>query len=615
MAETAAAYEALLPTLVKIIQNEDDDSLKRPGYRASCDHADEMAVHLYGDKPEKLLERVRPREDPAIRAYRIESYEPTTKSTAEKGVSLVNKIFNPKLYAIEPAESSDGQKLYEYCIEKYPVFNSVVNFLSSFGLKKALADPNGIFLVEPSKNPTSATEQIVPIANIYASRDIWLSEPGYVVIFLYKKAVGEGTSKQDQYYFKYADRSMIATFYLYSINKTEYYVEEVESYPHNFDEMPAWPLGGTYSQRVFGLQESYFYPGVPFWNKAICAESDLDGAFISHMHPQKWEVADECEYVEHSGELAYPCMGGYIHNPTHAGGKYACPSCQGTGHKAVKSPYQVYQVAKDKLSDANGNSLSQPPAGYISVPTEATQMLVERVRELKELGLSALNMDIVNKIGNNQSGDAKAYDRTELFDFLGKVRDRFYDVHLVNIFHYFARYMFISAEPSTVEPQVIKPNDFDIFTTQDLVDQLKVSKDSGVNPTYLQAKETEVVNKEFQSNPKILPFMNLCILLDPLAEISRTDVAQMVLDKSISNKTAIIHDNIREFVRRALEEDKTFAEKTYAEQMDKMDEFAQERVDEIAEETKVSIDMAGFAPDAQNPNPGADDPTGATAKT
>lgn len=593
--EQVAAYDHLLPDLVKIIQNKENDSLKRPGYKASVDHADEMAVHLYGDKPSNLLARVRPREDPDITQYRLESYEPTTKSTAEKAVSLVNKIFNPKLYAIKPKDGAPGKALYEYATVEYPVFNSVVNYLSSYGLKKALADPNGIFLVEPAKNPESPTEQILPIVNCYASRDIWLTGEQYIIIFLQEKEIKSDTGKYIEYYFRYVDKQIISTIVLYAPNSKDFVVREEENYPHLFDEVPAWPLGGAYSQRLMGLQESYFFPAVPFWNKAICAESDLDGAFISHLHPQKWEVADECEFVEHTGELDYPCTGGYIYNPSKTGGKYSCPSCQGTGRKSVKSPYQVYQVAKDKLNDPNGNTLSQPPAGYISVPTEATQMLVDRVDRLLERGLSALNMDIINKIGNNQSGDAKAYDRTELFDFLGKVRDRFYDVHLVNIFYYFAKYMFIKVEPASVEPTVIKPNDFDIYTTQDLVDQLKVSKDSGVNPTYLQAKEIEVVNKEFQSNPDVLPFMNLTIVLDPLAEISRTDVGQMVLDGSVSKKTTVIHDNIREFVRRALEEDKTFGKKKYSEQMEIIGKYAQERMDEIDEQTKIEIDQSAFA--------------------
>lgn len=602
MAEETRPYEALLPQLIKIVQYPEKDELKRPGYRESVDHAEEMAVHLYGDKPEKLLERVRPREDPEIRNYRLESYEPTTKSTAEKGVSLTNKIFNPKLYGIQPADGEAGELLFNYSMVEYPVFNSIVNFLSEYGLKKTLGDPNGIFLVEPYVNPASATERIMPYVQCYGSDTIHLAGDGYFLVFIrYQESEDK---KEKRWYYKYVDRSAIYNFYLGTTNTKDFYLVEESLYPHNFEQVPAWPLGGTYNQKAGHykgetLFESFFFPAVPFWNKAICAESDLDGAFISHLHPQKWEVADECEFVMHSDGMDYACQGGYIYNPKVKGGKSVCGNCGGTGRKSVKGPYQTYQVTRDKLSDPNGNTLNQPPAGYIDVPTEATKMLDERVDKLLEKGLSALNMDIINKIGNNQSGEAKAYDRTELFDFLGKVRDLFYDKHLKNIFYFFARYMFINQDTANIEPTVIKPNDFDIFTTQELTDQLKVAKDSMMNPSYQRVKQMDVQNKEFQQHPELLQGLNLIVELDPFAEISQADIDLMLASSTASKTDVIIHNNINAFVRRALEEDKNFGEKTYTEKMEVLRGFAEEVAEQIEEENQVEIDMAAIEPEME----------------
>lgn len=606
MAEETRPYEALLPQLIKIVEHPDEDKYKRPGYRESVDHAEEMAVHLYGDKPEKLLNRVRPREDPAITTYRLESYEPTTKSTAEKGVSLTNKIFNPKLYGIQPGEGESAELLFTYSMVEYPVFNSIVNFLSEYGLKKTLGDPNGIFLVEPYINPESPTERIKPFVQCYGSDTIHLAGEDYFLIFLRKDEDTEGQAKEKRWYYKYVDKYSIYNFYIGTSDSKNYYFVEESVYPHNFEELPAWSLGGTYSQKVQynnggALFESFFFPAVPFWNKAICAESDLDGAFISHLHPQKWEVAEECEFVQHTDHGEFPCQGGYIYDSSIKGGKSSCGHCGGTGRKSVKSPHQTYQVTRDKLSDPNGNTLGQPPAGYIDVPTAATQMLVERVQRLLEQGLSALNMDIVNKIGNNQSGEAKAYDRTELFDFLGKVRDLFYDKHLKNIFYYFARYMFISEDTDKIEPTVIKPNDFDIFTTQELTDQLKTAKGSTMNPSYLRVKQVEVQNKEFQQHPELLQGLNLIVELDPFAEIPQADIDLMLMSGTASKIDAIIHNNINPFIRRALEEDKTFGDKVFSEKMDVLKGYAEELSGEIEEEKKVEIDMTAIEPE---PKPG-----------
>lgn len=609
MAETTSRYEYLLPKLVLIVQYPKEDKYKHSGYRQACDHALEMGVHLYGEKPEKLLNRVRPREDPAITAYRLESYEPTTTSTAGKALAITNKIFNPKLHAIHAGKNSDGEILFKYATVTYPVFNSIVNFLSEYGLKKAMADPNAVFLVEPKEVPyipdgdsvrVDVTKRIDPIVSCYPCSDVHLIAADYALLFIREEKDEKGISK---HFYKYVDKLVISEFYLTSTDSKNYYVVEESSYAHNFDALPLWSLGGAYSQKhdknYSNVFESFFYPAVPFWNKAINAESDLDGAFISHLHPQKWEVADECEFVEHTEHGHYACDHGYIFN-SHTGNKYTCSSCSGTGRKSVKSPYSIYQVSKDKLQPESG--APSPPAGYIDVPTAATEMLVARVDKLLERGLSALAMDIVNEIGENQSGVAKELDRTELNDFLGKVRDLFYDKHLVNIFYFFAKYMFIGRDDkqiAEIEPTVIKPSDFNILTTQELTEQLKTAKGANINPAYLQAKQIEIQNKEFQAHPEALQELNLIVSLDPYAEIIRTDLDLMIFSKTISKTDAIIHDNIRTFVRRAIEENPKFIDLKYMEQMEVLRGFAEEISEQIDEETKVEIDLTAIEPEPE----------------
>lgn len=615
----SVTYEDYLNDLIKIIKDPDNDDLKGGGYVHAVKHAKEMGVHLNGDRPIELLERVRPREDPEITAYRLQSYEPTTKSRADKGVSLTSKIFHPKLSAVKPADNKQGQQLYEYAMVEYPEYNSVFSYLADYLLKKTLTDANALLVVEPGKIPyrqdgedliVDQTKQVMPVVNCYPSKDVYFFEDGIAIIFLYMEEENEGGVKVKYYYYKAVDQENITEFRLYTTNGQTYAYDELSSYNHKFNITPAWRTGGAYDQHHKGMFESFFYPAVPHWNKAINAESDLDGAFITSIHPWRWETAEECEFVERSETgPGYPCMNGWIVN-LEKKDTHICPSCNGAGRMSRRGPFGVSLVSKDKLSDPQGNQLANPPGGYIPVDTAPTELLDQRVDKLEKKGFSALAMDIINEIGENQSGVAKEYDRTELHDFLGRVSTLFFDKHLKNIFYFFARYMFFNATPDqikTYEPTVIKPNDFDILTTSELMDQLKTSKDSGVNPVYLRAKDLEVINKEFQNMPEVLKFMNLCVMLDPLAEISRTDIAQMVLDKSITQITAIIHDNIQPFVRRALVEDPQFGDKEYMEQMEVIEGYAAETAEAINEESKVKIDMMAF--EQQNltpPDPNTD---------
>src|SRR6478609_526206 len=282
--------------LKRLITKPDDEKLKHRLYKESVQHAKEMAVHMYGHKPVDLLQRVRPHEDPAITKYRLESYEPTTTSTAEKALTIVKKIFHPGNYSINFSSDKNAQDLKEATLSEYPVFNSVVTYLNKYALKKVIADPNGIFVVQPYKYSLKDTDRVQPFMTAYQSCVRRGRDDDFVIIFLAKREL----PKEKYWDFQYIDTVSIVNYRITTTDSSNYVITELSRYNHLFGELPVWSCGGSYDQDKPGLFESFFNAAVPFWNKAINAESDLDGAFVKHMNPQKWEVADECEYVEHT---------------------------------------------------------------------------------------------------------------------------------------------------------------------------------------------------------------------------------------------------------------------------------------------------------------------------
>src|SRR5687768_478668 len=98
-------------TLIRIIRDEYRHSLYEPAVKL----AKEMAVHVYGTKPEELLARVRPGEDEEITQYRLDNYEATTKAPCGKAIKIVSKIFNPNLMSVVfPPENENAEKLKQY---------------------------------------------------------------------------------------------------------------------------------------------------------------------------------------------------------------------------------------------------------------------------------------------------------------------------------------------------------------------------------------------------------------------------------------------------------------------------------------------------------------------
>lgn len=585
-------------SLKKIIKDPDKDDGKHENYIECKNHAEEMSWHVYGTKPERLLRRTRPREDPAITAYRLESYEPITQSVCKKALSIVHKIFDPNLYSIRFEESKQAQELKKYTLEDYPHFNTIVNYLANFIMKKMIADPNAVILVQPLRYDIMGSERVQPIASCYHSRDVFMRGLDYVLLFDKCVDIGRGWKR---WFFTYADKVGVYQFYVeMSADGRDYIFTTLVSYIHNFGELPVWSLTGDYSDTKMGCYQSYFYAAVPFWNEAINDHSDVTGAYRMHMWPQKWEVADECEYVERGEGSNYPCQGGYIFDGNT---KHKCPSCGGSGYKTAKSPYESHLVNRDKFLTGEGGSANiQPPFGYVTVPVEATKMLEDKADRNLKKGLEALSMDVVNEIGLNQSGKAKEMDRTELNDFLKRISSVMYDLHMTNIYYFFARYMFGVSDPTKVEkiqPQISKPTQFDVYSSTELTEQFAKSKEAKLNPSYLAVKQVEIQNKEFQTNPDLLKRLNLEISLDPLAEVSTDEISMMLANGTIEHETAIIHDNIRLFVARAIEENKGFETLDRMKQWEILEEYAEE----VIESTKVRIDQSMIAPEEEPKEP------------
>lgn len=538
-----------------------DEKSRHSCYSIAASHADDMAVHLYGALPIKILNRVRPREDPDTKLYRISSYETVTKSTADKALSIVGKIGNPSLYHIRFNENDNAEMLEKYSMEDYPKYKSVVNFVFEVGLRKMMADPNAIYAIKPGVYPETELERVMPTIKIFGSKNVWYKDEECYVIFLRKEEplLKEGQVKTIYvYYFEYYDKQEIIEFSAYTTNGQDLNLNISREYFHKFNELPCWEMKGNVEVQDDGAEvyKSFFDPAVAFWNKAINHESDLDGAYINHMHPIRVELAEECDYIFRP--WGQRCLQGSIQDPA-GGAAMSCPSCLGTGYRSVKSPYGVYRVDREKLEGQTG-AAGLEPVSYVTVPVEPTKMLEERIEKLLEKGLYALNMDVINKVGENQSGVAKVIDRGELYDYLYVISSVLFDTHISNIFKFFNFYMFgvesvnPGANPlASSMPMIAKPVIFDISTSQELIADYDLAKKAGIAPYYLRVKQIQINSKEFASDQDLKDYLNLILKCDPLPDINESTIMSISGEGWYRIYDPIIHVNIGNFIKRAID--------------------------------------------------------------
>lgn len=568
------------------------NDLRHPLYEDAVKHADAMGVHIYGDTPELLLNRSRPREEEEVKAYRLENYEPLTKSGADKALEIIGKIFNPTLYSIVWKEQSeDIKKLQDYMLAEYPVYNSVTNFDKDVLLRKMVADPNGVIAIRPDVIPQTDAEMISPVSVLYSSENVYWQDKDCFLIFISKEIVKE----QEHFTFTYFDKTQIIDFISWWDEPSKTVNLDVkETYIHGFNEIPAWFLRGKSKATGNGeiIFESFLSSALPFWNTSVQHESDLLAAYILHLHPQKAELTEECEHQFDWDGQTYKCRGGKMRAPVESKMSGTdCPACSGSGRTTVKSPYGVYQWNRKKLEETG--PLGLKPVEYITVPTEATKMLDERTKEFRKQAMCAINMDVEDKVGEVQSGVAKAIDRTAQSDFLFNIGSVVFDVHLTNQMYFSNKYMFsikAKSENKTDEknlPDVVKPTQFDVLTTAELLNNFGVAAKSGVDKNYLRAKQIEIVNRDFNNSPEMKKYLVTLLNIDPLFGFVQDEIISGVNMGVIKKTDWAIHENLKPFLDRAIHENKKFLDLPLDQKLEVMQKYG----DELVAQNKPKVDQ------------------------
>lgn len=583
-------------TLSRCIREE----YRHPLYEEAVKLAKEMSVHVYGTKPEELLARVRPGEDEEIKQYRLDNYEPTTKAPAGKAIKITSKIFNPNLSSIVFPQDNDNSKLLrDYTMYYYPNYNSLTVYNKDVTLKKMIADANALMAVRPWRIPKNDAERVKPIVVIYGSEAVWNWDFDHYLIHY-------GTNKVDGdqiYTFEYYDAQKYLKFEAWTEGDDGLSTNILEEYPTNFldkdgqPEIPCWRLRGNALVMDNGevMYESFFADAKPHWNLAIIHENDVIGAFIKHMNPQRYVVGDECEYQETVGGVLTRCNGGYLRIPGKEG-KFdlrECPRCQGKG-RVASSPFEDHVISKAKLDETQGGSPDRF-VGYVQVPVDATKLLEDRAERMIKKGSSAINMDIEDEVGENQSGVAKVIDRSAQSDTLYDIGSVMFDVHLQNQFYFINKYMNAVVDRAAGRdvdknlPQINKPTRFNIESIAELVNNFKVGRESGLDRNFLKAKMQELLTRDLDTNPDLKSYYSVVIGLDPLFGMTTDDIDATLAKGTVRRTDAVIHYNIGPFVDRAIAENRAFLEMKKQDQLAILQGYAEELIQ--SEQPKLELNV------------------------
>jgi hypothetical protein len=486
-----------------------------PSVQAMSTNYQDRKYHFTGEYPEKLLNTFRPNEEEWQKDYRRNNFKAKNKSLIEKLISLFQKIGQNNDWRI--SFEDDFQKtgvnpemlsVENLLTQEIPHFKSLENFLFDYLLKLWMEDP-GALLLPMVDNPTK-------ILTFYSPNVLYRYEENFVV----QKSVGYlpetgkpgvevyAGGKGYLYVFFKKEGKKQAGRDEYQLRQ-EYILEgnpfvEVGSIVDYFDE---------YNQPIY---KSLIDPIVPDLNDLVERNSDLGVIWAMHAHPKHWQVSThECSN----------CKGtGYDRKRSNE----ICNTCKGSGQQ-VESPFNVliYGQPKSTVDATTPIQLPNPPAGYVERPVELIDKFTQAVEQAGFNALSMLNLEYLVKVGMNQSGKAKEYDRQD-------INALFYNVafYLASKYSEIATVIVLRTIPGLRDPEMMPyisneqlsnllpnvsiPESFDVITMEAASEAYSQAIKDNHSPIIVRQRERDLVMKLYGTNEQVEDVVKLTELIDPL---------------------------------------------------------------------------------------------------
>lgn len=552
--------------------NDVAELTKKPKHKKSDEVQEYENFLIYSDNeyPRELIDKQRPNEQPVVKQYRKETYEPVFAEVFMRVMNALNRIQRADGFMLKYPDQSqftkipEGEKLNDYLTKHFTASKSLMNWAFQVGLKQYIIDANGVCIVW-SEETKSETEYYKPkpyIINVDR------------IVYYY-----EGNS------ILYRDEDEKRTWYSLDNLRWAKWTQDhkanitlVEERFHNLGIFPGFTLGGIVEEEEeLGREyESRLKAMLPWLNVATVEFSDLRAEITMHIHSKEWAYQDE---------QCATCSGvGYILRENE---KVPCTNSRCKGGYVGHSPYEIIKV-RPAITNMGESPAPIPPGGYIQKQTEIARLQAERIDSHRYRALAAINMQFLEQVPTNQSGIAKSYDRDETNNtFYGIATDLAQIMEKISYLVAKWRYGMIYTDEQLHEmcPICLVPNTFDIVGSQFLLEEVKQSKDSKLNDSVVSQIELEYIKKRFPNDVRLQNILINSYNLDPMSGLSEDEKALLMSNRGATKQDYIISTYISDFITKAYEEYDNFNSLSRDEQYRILTKYADVKISEINAKT------------------------------
>jgi hypothetical protein len=149
-------------------------------------------------------------------------------------------------------------------------------------------------------------------------------------------------------------------------------------------------------------------------------------------------------------------------------------------------------------------------------------------------------------------------------------------------------------EIRAMSPMCLVPNTFDIVGAQYLLDEVKQSKDSGLNDSVISEIEIEFIKKRFPNDTRLQNTLIDSYSLDPMSGLTEDEKALLISNKGATKQDYIISTYISDFIQRAYDEQKDFNKLERKKQYQTLLNFADEKLKDINIKDKMVSKIFGI---------------------
>lgn len=510
---------------------------------------DRMIVHTREKLPEELIGQRRPYEPEDIQKYRLDSYEPITKSVINRAIQSLQRVF--KTGTVDIKMSDD---LKEYVSSSNFKDADLFTYINRYVIRRMIEDPNGLLVWWPvfSKDDIGASDsqEIKPVL-VQSSKIIHLyndvctfesNEKSWVTIKDGDKQreVREGTVYYictSDWYYKYIQVG----------KKSDNDFELREVYKHDLGYLPVIILGGDESTQELDNEEevsyfvSYFSAFIAWGNEAIRQFSDNQGVKTVSGFPIREMRKEMCTDCKGRGRKKTS-----IENKP---AEVVCVTCDGKGYRIPSSPYGVI-LTDDPDTLTNDNPADKPAIRYHNPDPAILKFMNEdfssNMREA-EKSLSILFVE------DSQSGLAKEIDREQLYAQLDQIGLNLYGNIYKKSLDIIAGIRSINMEREVV---IVIPNSFKSKTEHELIQELADLKEKNAPSFIVSEVAMELYKKRFATDALSLKRMRLVALVDPYYYYDQKEKSMLYASSAISEEEYRTSTRAPQVVLIKAEEDK-----------------------------------------------------------